>query len=112
MGAASNADALEQLALDSLNKIADNSDAQPFAHCDVRLDLGVAFGNETVIVKQRLWKRISDDQMDTSESAGNHENLRLSDGESVAEWEQRLRTMDNRGWSDSLGWMTQSTDQE
>ncbi|KAJ2737446.1 hypothetical protein H4R23_001839 [Coemansia sp. Cherry 401B] len=112
MGAASNADALEQLALDSLNKIADNSDAQPFAHCDVRLDLGVAFGNETVVVKQRLWKRISDDQMDTSESAGNHENLRLSDGESVAEWEQRLRTMDNRGWSDSLGWMTQSTDQE
>ncbi|KAJ1831163.1 hypothetical protein LPJ63_004474 [Coemansia sp. RSA 2711] len=112
MGAASNADALEQLALDSLNTIVDNGDVQPFAHCDVRLDLGVAFGNETVIVKQRLWKRISDDQMDTSESAGNHENLRLSDGESVAEWEQRLRAMDNRGWSDSLGWMTHSTDQE
>ncbi|KAJ2369382.1 hypothetical protein H4S01_001034 [Coemansia sp. RSA 2610] len=110
--AASSADAFEQLAVDSLNTIVDNGDAQPFAHCNVRLDLGVAFGNETVIVKQRLWKRISDDQMDTSESAGNHENLRLSDGESVAEWEQRLRAMDSRGWSDSLGWMTQSTDQE
>ncbi|KAJ2736851.1 hypothetical protein H4R23_001934 [Coemansia sp. Cherry 401B] len=110
--AASSADAFEQLAIDSLNTIVDNGDVQPFAHCDVRLDLGVAFGNETVIVKQRLWKRISDDQMDTSESAGNHENLRHSDGESVAEWEQCLRAMDNRGWSDSLGWITQSTDQE
>ncbi|KAJ2323021.1 hypothetical protein IWW51_003958, partial [Coemansia sp. RSA 2702] len=66
--AASSADAFEQLAIDSLNTIVDNGDVQPFAHCDVRLDLGVAFGNETVIVKQRLWKRISDDQMDTSES--------------------------------------------
>ncbi|KAJ1838739.1 hypothetical protein LPJ70_005340, partial [Coemansia sp. RSA 2708] len=100
------------LAVDSLNKIVDNGDAQPFAHCNVRLDLGVSIGNETVIVKQRLWKRVNDNQMDTSESAGNHENLRLNDGESVAEWEQRLRAMDSRGWSDSLGWMTQSIDQE
>ncbi|KAJ2392595.1 hypothetical protein H4S02_000698 [Coemansia sp. RSA 2611] len=110
--AASSADAFEQLAVDSLNKIVDNGDAQPFAHCNVRLDLGVSIGNETVIVKQRLWKRVNDNQMDTSESAGNHENLRLNDGESVAEWEQRLRAMDSRGWSDSLGWMTQSIDQE
>ncbi|KAJ2392454.1 hypothetical protein H4S02_000785 [Coemansia sp. RSA 2611] len=109
---ASSAGASEQLALDSLNKIVENSDAQPFAHCDVRLDLGVALGNGEVVVKQRLWKRVNDDQMDTSESAGNHENLRRNDGESTAEWAQRLRAMDNRGWLDSLGWMTQSTDQE
>ncbi|KAJ1829999.1 hypothetical protein LPJ63_005209 [Coemansia sp. RSA 2711] len=109
---ASRAGASEQLALDSLNKIVENSDAQPFAHCDVRLDLGVALGNCEVVVKQRLWKRVNDDQMDTSESAGNHKNLRLNDGESIPEWEQRLRAMDNRGWPDSLGWITQSTNQE
>ncbi|KAJ2311390.1 hypothetical protein IWW51_006442 [Coemansia sp. RSA 2702] len=109
---ASSAGASEQLALDSLNKIVENSDAQPFAHCDVRLDLGVAFGNGEVVVKQRLWKRVNDDQMDTSEPTENHENLHLNDGESTVEWEQRLHAMDSRGWSDLLGWMTQSTDQE
>ncbi|KAJ2738711.1 hypothetical protein H4R23_000963 [Coemansia sp. Cherry 401B] len=112
MGAASNADALEQLALDSLNTIVDNGDVQPFAHCDVRLDLGVAFGNDKVVVKQRLWKRVNDNQMDTSEPNESYENLRRNDSESTAEWAQRLCAMDNRGWSDSLGWMTHSTDQE
>ncbi|KAJ2314137.1 hypothetical protein IWW54_001093 [Coemansia sp. RSA 2705] len=112
MGAASNADALEQLALDSLNTIVDNGDVQPFAHCDVRLDLGVAFGNDKVVVKQRLWKRVNDNQMDTSEPNESYENLHRNDSELVAEWEQRLRAMDSRGWPDSLGWMTQSTDQE
>ncbi|KAJ2304234.1 hypothetical protein IWW55_002528, partial [Coemansia sp. RSA 2706] len=100
------------LALDSLNTIVDNGDVQPFAHCDVRLDLGVAFGNDKVVVKQRLWKRVNDNQMDTSEPNESYENLRRNDSESTAEWAQRLCAMDNRGWSDSLGWMTHSTDQE
>ncbi|KAJ2356642.1 hypothetical protein GGF43_001940, partial [Coemansia sp. RSA 2618] len=79
-----------------------------FAHCDARLDLGVAFGCGNAVIRQRLWRQADSNQMDTSE----HQVLQQNDGESVTEWEQRLNLADNQGQRDTLGWITQSIDEE
>ncbi|KAJ2350707.1 hypothetical protein GGF43_004243 [Coemansia sp. RSA 2618] len=97
-----------QLARQALDSISDNSVVQQFAHCDARLDLGVAFGCGNAVIRQRLWRRADSNQMDTSE----HQVLQQKDGESVTEWEQRLNLADNQGRRDALGWITQSIDEE
>ncbi|KAJ2344106.1 hypothetical protein GGF43_005529 [Coemansia sp. RSA 2618] len=97
-----------QLARQALDSISDNSVVQHFAHCDVRLDLGIAFGCGNAVIRQRLWRRADSNQMDTSE----HQVLQQKDGESVTEWEQRLNLADNQGRRDARGWITQSIDEE
>ncbi|KAJ2785884.1 hypothetical protein H4R18_000273 [Coemansia javaensis] len=78
----------------ALQTIVDQEQARPHAHCDIRLDVGVAVGPDMVVAAYRFWGRVG---------AGCAVERT---GEPIAQWEERLGDS-SAGWQDGLGWITQ-----
>ncbi|KAJ2772666.1 hypothetical protein IWQ56_001277 [Coemansia nantahalensis] len=81
------------LSMQALQTIADSGRAQSYLHCDRRLDVGVAFGQDMIAVSRRFWEPVGD-------------GCPVAKSDVSLEECEKLHSGSTQGWQDGLGWMT------